>query len=157
MGKQIDVKKFRLGTSLPLFSSPTPNSSHTPSQHVPNLLWKVPLRPVEHHRQGRRLDPSQSCLGLHLTLIRGTLTLFAPQIRCHCVDCSLTSGSAFSSNVLAKEADVKIDGDIGKYTSKAASGNDVTRIFCKQCGTPFAHNSSVSICDRFCESANAAS
>ncbi|GAA5844176.1 hypothetical protein JCM3766R1_003281 [Sporobolomyces carnicolor] len=64
------------------------------------------------------------------------------QIRCHCVDCSLTSGSAFSSNVLAKEADVKIDGDIGKYTSKAASGNDVTRIFCKQCGTPFAHNSS---------------
>ncbi|GAA5996136.1 hypothetical protein JCM5350_000500 [Sporobolomyces pararoseus] len=63
------------------------------------------------------------------------------QIACHCTDCQKTSGTAFASNVLAKEADVKIEGDIGKYTSKAASGNDVTRIFCKGCGTPFAHNS----------------
>ncbi|GAA5887412.1 hypothetical protein JCM6882_002521 [Rhodosporidiobolus microsporus] len=58
-------------------------------------------------------------------------------------DCQLTSGSAFSSNVLAKEADVEFEGKIGRYTSKAASGNDVTRIFCTACGCPFAHNSNV--------------
>ncbi|GAA6063562.1 hypothetical protein JCM10212_004493 [Sporobolomyces blumeae] len=46
------------------------------------------------------------------------------QIKCHCTDCQLTSGTSNSSNVLAKEADVKIEGKIGKYTSKAASGND---------------------------------
>ncbi|GAA6005817.1 hypothetical protein JCM11491_004021 [Sporobolomyces phaffii] len=63
------------------------------------------------------------------------------QIKCHCTDCSLTSGTAYSSNVLAKESNVKIEGNIGEYTQKAASGNDVTRIFCKGCGTPFAHNS----------------
>ncbi|GAA5871765.1 hypothetical protein JCM16303_000858 [Sporobolomyces ruberrimus] len=63
------------------------------------------------------------------------------QIKCHCTDCQLTSGTSNSSNVLAKEKDVKIEGNIGEYTSKAASGNDVTRIFCKGCGTHFAHNS----------------
>ncbi|GAA5923062.1 hypothetical protein JCM1841_000300 [Sporobolomyces salmonicolor] len=63
------------------------------------------------------------------------------QIKCHCTDCQLTSGTSNSSNILAKETAVKIEGDVGNYTTKAASGNDVTRIFCKTCGTPFAHNS----------------
>ncbi|BGP14382.1 hypothetical protein JCM10213_004506 [Rhodosporidiobolus nylandii] len=63
------------------------------------------------------------------------------QIKCHCIDCQLTSGTSNSSNILAKEADVEIKGNVGKYVSKAASGNDVTRIFCSGCGTPFAHNS----------------
>ncbi|GAA5834003.1 hypothetical protein JCM11251_003590 [Rhodosporidiobolus azoricus] len=65
------------------------------------------------------------------------------QIKCHCKDCQLTSGTAHSSNILAKEADVDFQGKIGRYTSKAASGNDVTRIFCTGCGSPFAHNSAV--------------
>ncbi|GAA5983084.1 hypothetical protein JCM11641_004906 [Rhodosporidiobolus odoratus] len=65
------------------------------------------------------------------------------QIKCHCTDCQLTSGTSNSSNILAKESDVEISGSIGKYTSKAASGNDVTRMFCSNCGTPFAHNSAV--------------
>ncbi|GAA6031853.1 hypothetical protein JCM8097_002021 [Rhodosporidiobolus ruineniae] len=63
------------------------------------------------------------------------------QIRCHCTDCQLTSGTAFSSNIFAKSADTKFDGKIGRFTSKAASGNDVTHIFCTGCGTPFAHDS----------------
>ncbi|GAA5915957.1 GFA family protein [Sporobolomyces salmoneus] len=65
----------------------------------------------------------------------------APAITCSCTDCQKTSGTSQTSNYLLKEADVQIEGDIGKYTSKAASGNDVTRIFCKGCGSPFAHNS----------------
>ncbi|GAA5921467.1 hypothetical protein JCM3775_003062 [Rhodotorula graminis] len=65
------------------------------------------------------------------------------QIKCHCTDCQQTSGTSNSSNILAKESDVEITGKIGKYTSKAASGNEVTRIFCTGCGSPFAHNSSV--------------
>ncbi|GAA5826484.1 hypothetical protein JCM3770_006483 [Rhodotorula araucariae] len=53
----------------------------------------------------------------------------------------LTSGTAYSSNILAKEADVEFTGTVGKYVSKAASGNDVTRIFCSTCGSPLGHNS----------------
>ncbi|GAA6000316.1 hypothetical protein JCM10207_007957 [Rhodosporidiobolus poonsookiae] len=62
------------------------------------------------------------------------------QIRCHCSDCVKTSGTAFSSNILIKETDVRFVGRIAKYVSKAASGNDVTRIFCGNCGAALGHN-----------------
>ncbi|GAA5858493.1 hypothetical protein JCM8547_007331 [Rhodosporidiobolus lusitaniae] len=74
-----------------------------------------------------------------------SITIDAPrpdaQIKCHCTDCQLTSGTAFSSNALFKELAVDIKGDIGTFSTKGASGNPVTRTFCKTCGTPFAHNS----------------
>ncbi|TNY22379.1 hypothetical protein DMC30DRAFT_392412 [Rhodotorula diobovata] len=92
----------------------------------------------------RRLGPprpsSRVWHGTSSTLTRSSLPL-TEQIKCHCTDCQLTSGTSNSSNILAKEADVSIEGSIGNYVSKAASGKDVTRIFCTSCGTPFAHNS----------------
>ncbi|GAA5887409.1 hypothetical protein JCM6882_002520 [Rhodosporidiobolus microsporus] len=48
-------------------------------------------------------------------------------IRCHCKDCALTSGSAFSTNVLIKEIDTTFTGKISKYAYKVPSGNTVTR------------------------------
>ncbi|GAA5858540.1 hypothetical protein JCM8547_007352 [Rhodosporidiobolus lusitaniae] len=65
------------------------------------------------------------------------------QIRCHCIDCNLTSGTAFSSNILVKESDVQMDGAIGSYAIKGASGNPVTRYFCSKCASHFGHNSVV--------------
>jgi len=41
-------------------------------------------------------------------------------------DCQHTSGSAFSTNILAKISDVEIDGTVKEYDSKGASGNTGT-------------------------------
>nr|XP_031861359.1 uncharacterized protein CI109_003331 [Kwoniella shandongensis]KAA5528431.1 hypothetical protein CI109_003331 [Kwoniella shandongensis] len=57
------------------------------------------------------------------------------------VDCQHTSGTAYSSNILPKQSDVKITGAVKEYGSKAASGNTVTRVFCGECGSPLAHKS----------------
>ncbi|TFK33328.1 Mss4-like protein [Crucibulum laeve] len=63
------------------------------------------------------------------------------QIICHCWDCKQTSGSAFSTNVLAPQKDVKIDGPVKNYDIVAPSGNTVTRIFCSNCGSAISHKS----------------
>ncbi|KAF8878721.1 Mss4-like protein [Infundibulicybe gibba] len=60
---------------------------------------------------------------------------------CHCTDCKQTSGSAFSTNVLAPQKDVKITGPIKNFDIKAPSGNTVTRIFCGNCGSALSHKS----------------
>ncbi|KAJ7617962.1 Mss4-like protein [Roridomyces roridus] len=64
---------------------------------------------------------------------------FAEQIVCHCTDCRQTSGSAFSTNVLAPKKDVTITGPVKEYNIKAASGNTVTRVFCDNCGSAITH------------------
>ncbi|KAF9461715.1 Mss4-like protein [Collybia nuda] len=63
------------------------------------------------------------------------------QVACHCNDCKQTSGSAFSTNVLAPQKDVKIEGSFKVYDSKGASGNTVSRIFCSNCGSAISHKS----------------
>ncbi|KAF7976601.1 hypothetical protein HWV62_6096 [Athelia sp. TMB] len=63
------------------------------------------------------------------------------QIICHCNDCKQTSGSAFSTNILAKDAKLTVSGSNVDYVSKAASGNDVTRTFCGKCGSSISHKS----------------
>ncbi|KAJ7734269.1 Mss4-like protein [Mycena metata] len=61
------------------------------------------------------------------------------QIVCHCTDCRQTSGSAFSTNVFVSARDVIIRGPVKEYSSKAASGNTVTRRFCSNCGSAISH------------------
>jgi len=63
------------------------------------------------------------------------------QIACHCKDCQHTSGSAHSMNILVKDTDLHITGSKANYDAKAASGNTVTRVFCKNCGSAIAHKS----------------
>ncbi|KAF8879327.1 Mss4-like protein [Gymnopilus junonius] len=63
------------------------------------------------------------------------------QALCHCWDCKQTSGSAFSTNVIAPMKGVKIEGPIKTYDIKAPSGNTVTRIFCGNCGSALSHKS----------------
>ncbi|GAA5833999.1 hypothetical protein JCM11251_003589 [Rhodosporidiobolus azoricus] len=72
--------------------------------------------------------------------IRNYPTDAKSHIRCHCKDCALTSGSAFSTNILIKEVDVQFGGPVKTFDSKAASGNTVTRFFCGNCGCALAHN-----------------
>ncbi|GAA6000315.1 hypothetical protein JCM10207_007956 [Rhodosporidiobolus poonsookiae] len=63
------------------------------------------------------------------------------QIKCHCTDCQLTSGTSNSTNVLVDKSKVTMTGKLGEFTSKADSGNGVTRVFCTACGCPVAHQS----------------
>jgi hypothetical protein len=48
---------------------------------------------------------------------------FKDQIICHCWDCKQTSGSAFSTNILAPVKDTKIEGPIKEFGVIAPSGN----------------------------------
>ncbi|KZP31811.1 hypothetical protein FIBSPDRAFT_944877 [Athelia psychrophila] len=65
----------------------------------------------------------------------------AGYIICHCNDCKQTSGSAFSTNILAKDVNITVTGLNQDYVSKAASGRDVTRTFCSKCGSSISHKS----------------
>ncbi|KAJ7272172.1 Mss4-like protein [Mycena rebaudengoi] len=65
------------------------------------------------------------------------------QIVCHCRDCKETSGSAFGTSVLALKKDVTITGPVREYTSTAASGKTVTRIFCSNCGSAISQLATV--------------
>jgi len=85
------------------------------------------------------------------------------QVICHCWDCKRTSGSAFSSNVIVPEGDLKIEGPTKEFKTKVPSGNTgayagshprseslkyffhtaVTRLFCGNCGSALSHHSPV--------------
>ena len=65
-------------------------------------------------------------------------TLKAPVekvVICHCTHCQKSSGSAFSVNVLASEADLALTGEVKVYEDKADSGNILRRSFCPRCGS----------------------
>ncbi len=56
---------------------------------------------------------------------------------CHCRDCQRQSGSAFIAAARMPASGFRItQGEPRRYVSKSDSGNDVTRIFCGDCGGP---------------------
>jgi hypothetical protein len=56
---------------------------------------------------------------------------------CHCRDCHKITGSAFSVTIPFESGDFHvISGEIGSFTKVADSGNEVTRHFCRNCGSP---------------------
>ncbi|TFK38250.1 Mss4-like protein [Crucibulum laeve] len=80
-----------------------------------------------------------SCLCGQTIIVINTMP--TNQFLCHCFDCRKSNGSAFSSNFLVPEAELKIDGPTKTFEIKAASGNDVTRWFCSNCGSQIYHRS----------------
>jgi hypothetical protein len=56
---------------------------------------------------------------------------------CHCPDCRRTTGSAFSIGVRGRVDKLRIvSGSVKAYTKIADSGNEITREFCPECGSP---------------------
>lgn len=56
---------------------------------------------------------------------------------CHCRDCQYASGGGPAAIVAAPETAFKLlQGKPQSFTVKGASGGDVTRQFCSECGTP---------------------
>lgn len=78
---------------------------------------------------------SGSCLcgGVRFAF-RGKL---GPAAYCHCTDCRKCTGSAFNVSVALARDDFKITNGIPKaFTKTADSGNELTRHFCADCGSP---------------------
>ncbi len=56
---------------------------------------------------------------------------------CHCRDCQRATGSGFATFVAVPDATFEISsGDVGEFSVKGESGGEVTRFFCRNCGTP---------------------
>jgi hypothetical protein len=64
-------------------------------------------------------------------------------LNCHCRDCQLASGSAYSPTVIMARSAVNITkGETSMYQRVAESGNIAKREFCPSCGTPLFASSS---------------
>ena len=55
---------------------------------------------------------------------------------CHCRDCQRASGSAFCPVLYVSKATLTITGKSKYYDVRAESGNQVSRGFCPECGSP---------------------
>ena len=63
---------------------------------------------------------------------------------CHCEDCRRTSGSAFGISVRLEKTGFYVQkGNLGSYTKLGDSGNELTRHFCADCGSPIFTSSPV--------------
>ncbi len=63
---------------------------------------------------------------------------------CHCDDCRRTTGSAFNVGVCVPISGFKIiSGEVKGFTKTADSGNQLTREFCPDCGSPLFTRSPV--------------
>lgn len=55
---------------------------------------------------------------------------------CHCVDCQILGGTAFTTNVVAKTGSFKmLRGQVNEYIKVAESGNKRAHGFCPTCAT----------------------
>jgi len=72
------------------------------------------------------------------------LALPLRMLNCHCRDCQIASGSAYSPTLIMTRSAVKLTkGQTAHFERVAESGNVATREFCPACGTPlFASSSS---------------
>jgi hypothetical protein len=55
---------------------------------------------------------------------------------CYCRDCQHSTGTALASVMLVPKAALKITGTLKQYAVKGDSGNEVSRGFCPNCGSP---------------------
>jgi len=62
---------------------------------------------------------------------------------CHCTHCQRQSGSAFSFNLVMREADYDQEGDTAVYVDQGDSGQPVHRHFCGRCGSAILAKSSL--------------
>lgn len=92
----------------------------------PNAGRKAGLVPME---------VRASCLCGAVTIACGEP--LGPGAYCHCADCRKVTGSAFGVNIPFDAAQFRVlSGEIGSFTKTADSGNELTRFFCRNCGSP---------------------
>jgi hypothetical protein len=60
-------------------------------------------------------------------------------LACHCKECQRQSGSAFGMSMLVKKDSLTVTGRTKQFTRSADSGNEVTGVFCPECGVRIYH------------------
>jgi hypothetical protein len=55
---------------------------------------------------------------------------------CYCTDCQHSTGTAMASVLLVPKAAFTLTGELKHYESTGDSGNQVSRAFCPNCGSP---------------------
>ena len=60
-------------------------------------------------------------------------------IDCHCKECQRQSGSAFGMSMPVKKESLTVTGLTKQFTRIADSGNEVTGVFCPECGVRIYH------------------
>ena len=58
---------------------------------------------------------------------------------CHCKECQRQSGSAFAMSMPVKKDSLTVTGLTKQFTRVADSGNEVTGMFCPECGVRIYH------------------
>lgn len=61
---------------------------------------------------------------------------------CHCKDCQKFTGSAFAALVFVAKEALTVTGTLKTFTSIGGSGNPIHRLFCPECGSSIAEQSS---------------
>jgi hypothetical protein len=60
-------------------------------------------------------------------------------VACHCKECQRQSGSAFGMSMPVKKDGLTVTGPTKQFTRIADSGNEVTGVFCPECGVRIYH------------------
>jgi hypothetical protein len=60
-------------------------------------------------------------------------------LACHCQECQRQSGSAFAMSMPVKKDSLTVTGLTKQSTRSANSGNEVTGVFCPECGVRIYH------------------
>ena len=58
---------------------------------------------------------------------------------CHCTECQRQSGSAFGMSMPVTKDGLTVTGSTKQFTRIADSGNEVTGVFCPECGVRIYH------------------
>ena len=60
-------------------------------------------------------------------------------LACHCQECQRQSGSAFGMSMPVKKDNLTVTGLTKQFARSADSGNEVTGMFCPECGVRIYH------------------
>lgn len=56
--------------------------------------------------------------------------------QCHCEECRRLSGTGHTIGAMFASTDVTVKGELGAFKYVSGNGSEVSRCFCKNCGSP---------------------
>jgi len=80
------------------------------------------------------MSVSGGCLCGNISYALKGIPMFS--LVCHCTNCQKQSGSAFSVNIICRQDQIEVTGDLSTYEDHSNAGDQVFRKFCGTCGSP---------------------
>ncbi len=79
---------------------------------------------------------SGQCLCGNISFEGRVASADAIAVHCHCKDCQRATGSGFATVVAVPEDNLRVNGTPAQFSVAGASGGEVSREFCRDCGSP---------------------